>query len=364
MKAFHRQKKIFYLKQARKIKVVKHTPTLYKFLFFLNGISVLLLLIACVVPYISDERFSFLTFLSLTVPFLVIANLLFLVYWLWLRKLELLLSAVAIGVAYLFFGTFYKFTFSKAAIEEEGISVMSYNVRGFNKYGDLPNRFVFEDIKSFVDKEQPDIICFQEAGYSRKREYLKDYPYHDLQYIYMNKKVLLGVFSKYPIVKSDFICFPDSFNNAMYVDVLYKKDTVRVYNVHLQSLGVTPGMGSIVNQRSDKLLKKVSRKFHKQQQQAKLVRANIDQCKYKKILCGDFNNTQFSYAYKTLRADLQDTFIEKGSGYGRTLNFHKVPLRIDFIFADKDFKIQQHKNYDLKLSDHYPIMARLKLTSN
>ena len=316
---------------------------------------------ACAVPHISSEKFSFLAFLSLAVPLLVGVNILFFLYWVLKRRRQLWLSLVVLIFGYFALGTFVKIRFSKEPVLEKDLSVMSYNVRGFNKYKELDNRFVFEDVKAFVDQEQPDIICFQEPGYSRKREYLKDYPYHALEYIYMNNKVLLGFFSKYPIIKSDFICFPDTRNNAAYADILYQNDTIRVYNVHLQSLGVTPGRGAISGQRSDKLFKKLTRKFSFQQQQAKMVAADMNACSYKQILCGDFNNTQFSSAYQTIKGDKQDTFIEKGKGFGRTLDFHQVPMRIDFILADPAFEVKSHSNYDVKYSDHYPIIASFNL---
>lgn len=361
MKAYLNQKKTFYLKQVRKISVSKELSKCNRFLFFLNVIVALLLLSAFAAPHISSENFSFLAFFSLVVPLLVGVNGLFFLYWAIRRKRQFLLSFAILVLGYFALGTFIKLGFTEEPILDEDLSVLSYNVRGFNKYKDLENRFVFEDIKSLVDQEQPDIICFQESGYRRKREYLKDYPYHELQYIYMNNKALLGIFSKYPIIKADFICFPDTRNNGMFADILYKNDTIRVYNVHLQSLGVTPGTGAIRGQRSDKLFKKISQNFRSQQQQAMMVKENMDACSYKQILCGDFNNTQFSNAYQTLKGDKRDTFIEKGIGYGRTLNFHKVPMRIDFILSDPIFEVKSHKNYDVKLSDHYPIMASFNM---
>jgi endonuclease/exonuclease/phosphatase family metal-dependent hydrolase len=34
-------------------------------------------------------------------------------------------------------------------------------------------------------------------------------------------------------------------------------------------------------------------------------------------------------------------------------------LRIDFILADKKFRINEHKNFNIELSDHEPVSARL-----
>ncbi len=335
-----------------------------KIVFFLNAIAALLLLLACAVPHISNQKFAFLSFLSLAVPVLVGVNFLFLLFWGLKRRSQLGLSLFVLVFGYFSLGTFIKFNSSEAEALDEDLSIMSFNVRVFNKYGELDNPNVFEDIKAFIEKEKPDVVCFQEPNYTRKQEYLKEYPYQYLEYMHINGKVLLGIFSKYPIIKSDFISFPGSVNNGAYADILYKKDTIRIYNVHMQSLGVTPGNGIILNSQKDKLFKKVTKQFKLQQQQAKILEEHMNLNDYKQILCGDFNNTQFSNTYKTMKGDKQDTFIEKGIGYGRTLKFHGLPVRIDFILADPEFTVKSHKNYDVEYSDHYPLMASFRLKSD
>ena len=79
------------------------------------------------------------------------------------------------------------------------------------------------------------------------------------------------------------------------------------------------------------------------------------------IVCGDFNNTAYSYVYKRIKGDLQDAFDEAGNGFGRTFNFKFFPVRIDFILVDKNFTINAFKTFDEQFSDHYPIMAKVKL---
>ena len=79
------------------------------------------------------------------------------------------------------------------------------------------------------------------------------------------------------------------------------------------------------------------------------------------IICGDFNNTAYSYVYRKIRGDLNDTFKEAGAGFGRTYDFKFFPVRIDFIFADDAFIVNKFKTYDDHLSDHYPIMTSLSL---
>lgn len=105
-------------------------------------------------------------------------------------------------------------------------------------------------------------------------------------------------------------------------------------------------------------------KFEKQEEQANLVVRHMQSVPYKKIITGDFNNNQFSRTYHLIKGDNNDTFDEKGSGFGRTFIFHGVPARIDFILADPTFEVTSHKNFDVKYSDHYPIMASFRLNKD
>jgi endonuclease/exonuclease/phosphatase family metal-dependent hydrolase len=79
------------------------------------------------------------------------------------------------------------------------------------------------------------------------------------------------------------------------------------------------------------------------------------------IVCGDFNNTAFSYVYKIIKYGLTDTFREAGNGFGRSYEFKYFPVRIDFILADEAFNVNGFKTYSEHYSDHYPIMATISL---
>ncbi len=340
----------------------KNLSLFQKLLFFFNCLAVLLLAAACFVPYISSERYAFLAFLSLGVPLLVIANFLFFLFWLYQRKRQMLLSLLILVIGYFSLGAFIKVGLGESEAAADDLKVMSYNVRVFNKFGEMASPNVFDDIKAFVDEEKPDVICFQEVDYVRQKEY-EDYPYRYLEYIHKQDKVLLGIFSKYPIINTELLDFPGSPNEAACADILYKNDTIRIYNMHLQSLGITHTRANSIldQQKSKRILKKMTEAFGKQQQQAKLVKEHMQANSYPQILCGDFNNSQFSNAYKTIRGEKNDSFIEQGFGYGRTLNYHRFPVRIDFILSDPVFEVKSHKTYDVEYSDHYPVMASFKL---
>jgi len=335
---------------------MKGLSLFHKIVFALNLVFVFLLLAACIAPHVSVASFPPLSLLSLTVPVLVGLNILFFLFWAFKRKKQLRYSLFALVFGYFTLGTFLRFKFGEDKANQEDLKIMSYNVRRFDRWGMHGIPTAFEDIKSLIAKEKPDVICFQEVGRDMQADFL-DYPYHYLKKIDTGRKIHLGVFSKYPIINSKTIHYANSVNNGSFVDIAYKKDTIRIYNLHMQSLGLTPGTGVLRSKSSDWLYKRLIKSFKRQEKQARMIKEHRDKSPYKTILCGDFNNTQFSTTYRILKGNMQDTFNEVGAGFGKTFEFFEIPFRIDFIFADEALEVTAYKNYDSKFSDHFPIMA-------
>jgi endonuclease/exonuclease/phosphatase family metal-dependent hydrolase len=324
-----------------------------KLVYILNVIFAFTLLLTCLAPFITWELFSFLSFLGLVVPFLVVANVVFLLYWLWRVKKYMLLSSSVLLLSYFVFDSFISFKSSEEEIKEKDLSIMSFNVRGFNKYNWIDNSALGDEVIEFVKKKNPKVVCFQEFSRIWNRQ-LTHYPYK-YQTPYTSDKSIQAIHSIYPIIATGSLEFPESSNNAIYADILINEDTVRVYNIHLQSFRMRPG--SIKREDPQRLFGRLDRSFQKQLEQAFIVRKHKDAVPYKSIICGDFNNTQFSNVYNTIKGDMNDTFQEKGFGLGSTYNFKFLPFRIDFILADPGIEVKSHTNFNVKLSDHTPVMA-------
>lgn len=332
------------------------------FFFFLNVLFGSLLLVSCLVPNLSAAYFPYLPILSLTVPLLVLFNFLFFGYWLVQGNRKLWFSAAVLALGYFFLGTFFKFGLSEKPMHKEDIGVMSFNARGFNKGGLIKDKTIGQQIVDLVRSENPDIVCFQEFDYQRSKG--KDFEGYAYSYINAEPgKVVQAIYSKYPIIDNGSLDFPDSANNAIFADIVIDKDTLRVYNLHLESHKVIPSVRRISREPKAKLIRRMGRSFAKQQEQAALFNAHRNASSYKKIVCADLNNTQFSNVYQQVKGDMRDSFLKEGVGYGRTYNFRYYPVRIDFILIDKAFKVQAHKNYDVKLSDHFPVMASFRIGS-
>lgn len=264
-----------------------------------------------------------------------------------------------------FINKFYKFSTTDLPPSDNDFTVMSYNVRLFNLYKWIERDDVPELIANFINDKNPDILCIQE--YSEGKINLRAYKH---KYILMkgNKtKTGHAIFSKFPIVGRGDIVFPNSNNNAIYADIKKGKDTIRVYNMHLQSIRITPDVheinediNGINEQKSKKIIKRMSEAFKEQQEQAEIIMNHKKNSKLPEIICGDMNNSAFSFVYRSIRGNLNDAFEEAGSGFGKSYNFKYYPARIDYIFVDKKMQVKNFENYpDFVNSDHFPVMARL-----
>lgn len=339
---------------------VKKLKLFNKLAFLFNSIAAALLLLSYVIPSIAPKSFALISVLSLAVPILIIINILFFIYWLLKVKKQLLLSLVVLTIGYKYLGSMYKFSSSLDVDDENNISVMSYNVRLFNVYDWLSEDNVPAKINAFIEAQQPDIVSFQE--YKKNSEVpLDSYPYKYEQLSDQDGEIGQVIASKFPIVNSGSIEFPNTHNNAIFIDVVNKKDTLRIYNIHLQSLRISADVAKLKTENSDIIVKKTSETFKIQQEQAELFLKHRSTSSYKTIITGDFNNTAYSYVYKEIKGVMNDGFEMAGNGFGRTFDFKFFPIRIDFIFSDNDFKVNGFKTFEEKYSDHYPIMATLSL---
>ena len=333
-----------------------------KLVFIVNSLAAFLQLISYLLPYVPPQRFATLSVLSLGVPLLIILNILFFLYWLIRLKKQLFLSLFVLILGWSYLGSLYKFSSSTMVEDADNFSVMSFNVRLFNRFEWLPIKNVKSKIIDFIKTEKPDIVCLQEY---RQRNPIALEGYYDFNALPKDPNVKGGqaIFSKYPIVNSGSLEFPNTYNNAIFVDIVKQKDTLRVYTLHLESSKIDTDVEKLKKENSSQLFKQVGRTFRAQQSQVELLLEHKSKSPYKTIITGDFNNTAYSYIYKELLGDdLRDTFEEAGHGFGKTFDFKFFPLRIDFILADEQFAVNGFKTYsDVKLSDHHPIISTLKL---
>lgn len=344
---------------------MKNLSWFNKIIYVFNVILAVCTLIGYILPFLAPKLFPFFAVLTLVLPSLLILNIFFLVYWLFQFKRQMWLSSVIFLLGITFFTKFFKFSEQTLAKEEEDFTVLSYNVRLFNLFDWIPNENVPENIKRFVEQQNPDIICFQEYSKSANFEF-DDYKFRHI--VMHGNKIKSGqaIFSKFRMINEGEITLPNSDNNVVYADVIKGKDTIRVYSIHLQSINISPDINEKIDESKSKLIfKRISSAFKEQQMQSELIQSHMNDFKGHKIICGDMNNSAFSYVYNNIKGDMQDAFVEAGKGFGKTYNYKYYPARIDYILVDDIFEVKEFETFDnFKNSDHFPILARLKITKD
>lgn len=338
-------------------------------MFFLNIVLTVSTFLAYLLPFLAPKFFPLLSVLTLFMPLFFILNGLFFLYWGFQFKKRMILSGLVLLMGITFINKFYKFSAKEYPENEKDFTVMSYNVRLFNVFKWLDRDDVPDDILTFINEKNPDILCIQEFSNSANID-LKVYSH---KYILMEGnqiKTAQAIFSKFPIIDQGNIVFPNSNNNVVFADIKKGKDIIRVYNMHLQSIKISPDVSELdeknieaINQgKSQKLFNRISKAFMQQQQQAEIIKEHKKNCPYPIIICGDMNNSAFSYVYRNIKGGLKDSFEEAGVGFGATYKFRYYPARIDYIFADDTMKVKKFESFsDFENSDHYPIMARLSM---
>ncbi len=336
-----------------------------KLIFICNSVVALALLLSYLLPYVSPKAFPLLSVLSLAVPVLIVINMLFFLYWGVLLSKRMLLSLIVLvlGISHVF--SLYKLNATTIEdTEEDSLSFMSYNVHSFNRFDWIESNTIPEDISAFVKTQDPTVFCMQEY-YDNPDIDFTQYPYEYHDYNNDNGEIALVVFSKFPIINSGTLNFKSTANNTIFADIATPTDTIRIYNVHLQSHKLNSkisDMETFDEDDSERMLKSIQGSFKKQQAQTEQVLAHMKTSPYPTVVMGDFNNTAYSYVYNTFISEgLKDSFKEAGKGFGKTFNFEWFPARIDFILVPESATVLSFKNFTLDLSDHYPNYTKITL---
>lgn len=333
-----------------------------KFLFFLNSLFAVALLFSYLLPYIPPDSFALLSVFSLGVPFLILVNIIFMLYWLFRLRRQVLLSLIVLLIGFNHLTSIYEISSEEEEPQKDILRVMSYNVRQFNEYGWSEKVDIPEKISEFIENEDPDVVSMQEY-FRGELSIAERFPYKYIKLKEENAEFGLSILSKYPIINSGSLDFPTgSNNNAIYADVVKGNDTIRLINVHLQSFSVKPNMEKLEQEHSKRVFLGMGQTFVRQQMQMQMVLDLIRKTPHKILLMGDFNNTAYSYIYRELKSEgLYDSFKEAGNGFGRTFDFRFFPLRIDFILANEGFEVLTFTTHEVQYSDHFPISATFSL---
>lgn len=358
-------------------------------LIIINILIIVAYLLTCLVPFVDPVKFWFLSFLGLAFPFCAFALLGFVILWLIIKSKWAWFSLFTLLIGYQQLNAVFSFHLPKEFVQSKSqntIRILQYNVMGqeFVENSRIKNNsFSLEKSLSFIKESNADVITFQEYSTRLKNTNSSipvfdslGYPYHYFAVTGSMSKIKydgVAIFSKFPIVDKGTILLSsfDPAQDMIYADVKKDGEIFRIFSIHLQSIAIGESHYTYENEseygrKSAALIVnrpiagKIKRTYEIHYQQSRMVREKINQSPHPVILGGDFNAVPSSYTYFTIKGNLQDAFLKKGTFIGKTFRYISPTLRIDYILADPDFKVSQFTIPRIKFSDHFPVIADLQ----
>lgn len=321
--------------------------------------------------------------LCLGYPILFIASWFVLIVWLILRQwIIVAVTAISLLVTIGPVLTYFPLNvFSHKMTPQEqqqSFKLLTFNVMNFNDFDGTVHEYN-RTVEYILDTDA-DVVCLQEGAQqvsikdidiikNELPELLERYPYYTQG---IDDMVLL---SKFPFTgRSE--CVNEGSKKVVAYDVYMPQDTVRIFNCHLHSIGLTMDDKEIYRQITDihgleelqpvetmkevrnNLFSKLSLAFAIRGEQARQLRNFIDTAGENVIVCGDFNDTPGSYCYRTVRGiDLRDAYLD--CAFGPTITYHdnRFYFKIDHVLYRGQFNAVDIERGKINSSDHYPLVT-------
>lgn len=358
----------------------------------LNAVISALMLLIYLIPSADPSDYWMLNLLPLLLPFFIVLQIFFFVFWFFVRRKWILIPLLSILACAKPVTALFGFHIWNSNTEPPSgsIQITGWNVHTFGFFTEK-NR-LNKTMLSYIKDLHSDIFCAQELVFSldendslslnmlkKKLGFKYVYTGNDSAFgVYAHRgpqsklkyhPFCLAIFSNYPILRAKKTQPVPEYNHTfIWVDLQIGMDTVRVFNIHLQSLHFVKkdyafienidqqNVDSVSNGGRTILMKMKDANFQRAIQ-VLAVKDELRRSPYPVILCGDFNDVPNSYAYQTIRSELRDAFSDKGYGIGRTFRYLAPTLRVDYIFYHPSFQIKSFQTGQITLSDHKPVTA-------
>jgi endonuclease/exonuclease/phosphatase family metal-dependent hydrolase len=362
-----------------------------------NIIAILLYGLACLVPFIDAGRSWFIAMMGLLFPLLLLILFTFLIYWLIRRSKWAFVCAIALLLGWeqisvmLAFHLPQKFESAKSP---GSLRVMTWNLSSWgqsNSSAEGQGNYQKEMI-NVIRNANADVLCFEEYVYFKDKK-IQDsiipslaesgYRYSYFvstkftERVYKSTRLITTIIiSKYPVTDTSHFFYTDEqlAEPLIQTDIKINDKTIRIFTTHLESVRFEgTDFQALRNLKepanvslgpSKLIAYKLRNAYQSRAAQAEVLNKKIKESPYPVIVCGDFNDVPNSYTYFTVKGNLQDAFLKKGSGMGRTLRMISPTLRIDYILADKRLEVTQCNVLNVPYSDHNPVVADLHLPKN
>lgn len=332
-----------------------------------------LLAVSYVSVFFNPAKAWFMAVFGLLCPPLIFLNLIFLAWAIIKRSSAFWPPLLSLLPSLFIFGLYWQFP--KEDTNEGNVKIVSYNVGRFSMFSKASGIGSVEEcadsVMAFLSDIDADIICIQEFAMSDAKavkKYLESrFKGYDVEYyVYPHNKGCYGnvTLSRFPLKNKGKLDFEKSSNLAIYCDYNINGTELRIYNCHFQSYNISlsrlaKNMGSTQALRNTE--EKMKKSIVRRPEQVEMVMKDIDSCPIEAIVLGDFNDNPVSYTYYRLSKGRKDSFVEAGKGMAPTCSYLWPFLRIDYILYPENYKAVKHFVPRLGYSDHYPVLASLKI---
>lgn len=353
-------------------------------LIIINIAIVFAYLIGCLLPLLSPDYFWIFGFIGFGFLYLVIAMLITILFWLFIKWRYALFLILIFGLGYKQITTLFAFNtnsvFNKTK-PNNTMRVVSWNVGNLSGKTQEKNAVKHKQVEIVGDimQQNADVVCLQEFAEIKENvpkaflDLQKKYQYYYFPWwIIGPHKHRSGnvIFSKFPIVFKDSAAYNNG-ENIVRCDIIKEEDTISVFSTHFDSYRFNrnefekiDGNQTIEtdNKKTWKqIVKKVKSTMQIHNAEASLALKFMSQSNLPSLFCADMNEVPNNYIYWKLSNNKQDAFLQKGFGFGKTFNSLSAQLRIDYILTDNKFKVHQFKIVDNALSDHAMLVTDVEL---
>lgn len=349
-----------------------------------NVATVVLMLLVGFADHLDPLQYPVLSTLGIVFPFLLVANLLFLFFWLTFKWRKAWIPLAGYALAYVPIHIYLPLS-AYSDVDGEGVvKLLSYNVEGFSGAPRYDRKEGSERLVQYIRDAGADIVCLQEAhdgGHGVIERLDSIYAHRDsLSFGANSMKTSLALFSRYPILRHERIDYPTVRNNgsvAWYL--LVGSDTVLVVNNHLESNRIPKKerdrYKSLLKGEMDEdtakaesrhLLSLLSKATAHRAPQAVAIHQYVESHRqYPILLCGDFNDQPLSFSRRVIAQGLTDCFVAAGRGVGMSYNQKGFFFRIDHVMCSSHFQpLKCVVDDKIDASDHYPVLCWLKMRDN
>ena len=348
-----------------------------------NVATILLMVLAGYADRINPVEHPMLSCMGMTFPIFLIANLLFVFFWLTFKWRRIWIPIVGYIIVYSPLTLYMPLHIAQDEPKEGTIKIISYNVCQYG--GNYKYEQGFETVYDYLKLQDADIVCLQEDVDTWRRyvmqRYKKIYDYNDTTIFNPQDACIngMGIHTRFPIIKKERIAYDSRANGSVAYYLKVNEDTIIVINNHLEGTHLSneerDKYKQIITGKMEKdtakaetlyLFEKLGKYAAKRAPEAEAVHEYVEAHKeYPIIVCGDFNDNPISYSHRTIANGLTDCYETTGKGIGLSYNQKGFYVRIDNILVSSHFEPYNCRiDNKMDASDHYPIICTQKMKDN